>query len=97
MFCENIYHICQSRFNSLNTNNIKTDRCTPKWEYLSVHLPVYTPYPPSQHGTSFHHNRNIIPPQPEHYSTATGTSFHHNRNIILALPEPPSLATSIRH
>lgn len=30
MFCENIYHICQSRCNSLNTNNIKTDRCTPK-------------------------------------------------------------------
>lgn len=48
-------------------------------------------------GTSFHHNRNIIPPQPEHYSPTTGTSFPHNRNIILALPEPPSLATSIRH
>ena len=82
MFCENIYHICQHRYNSLNTNNIKTDRCTPKWEYLSVHLPVYPPYPPSQPehhstttGTSFPHNRNIIPPQPEHYSTATGTSF----------------------
>lgn len=82
MFCENIYHICQSRYNSLNTNNIKTDRCTPKREYLPVHLPVYLPYPP---------------PQPEHYSTATGTSFPRNRNIILALPEPPSLATSIGH
>ena len=82
MFCENIYHIYQLRRNSLNTNNIKTGRCTQKWEYLSVHLPVYPPYPPSQ---------------PEHYSTATGTSFPHNWNIILALPEPPSLATSIRH
>lgn len=41
MFCENIYHICQSRCNSLNTNNIKTDRCTKKREYLPVHLPVY--------------------------------------------------------
>lgn len=82
MFCENIYHICQSRCNSLNNNNIKTDRCTPKREYLPVHLPVYLPYPPPQPehystatGTSFHHNRNIIPPQPEHYSTTTGTSF----------------------
>lgn len=81
MFCENIYHICQSRCNPLNTNNIKTDRCTPKREHLPVHLPVYLPY---------------SPPQPEHYSTATGTLFPHNRNIILALPEPPSLATSIR-
>ena len=41
MFCENIYHICQSRFNSLNTNNIKTDRYTQKRKYLPVHLPVY--------------------------------------------------------
>ena len=30
MFCENIYHIYQLRRNSLNTNNIKTDRCTQK-------------------------------------------------------------------
>ena len=82
MFCGNIYHICQSRYNSLNTNNIKTDRYTPKREYLPVHLPVYLPYPPSQPehystatGTSFPHNRNIIPPQPEHYSPTTGTSF----------------------
>ena len=82
MFCENIYHICQSRCNSLNTNNIKTDRYTQKRKYLPVHLPVYLLYPPSQ---------------PEHHSTATGTSFHRNRNIILALPEPTSLATSIRH
>lgn len=82
MFCENIYHICQHHCNSLNTNNIKTDRYTPKREYLPVYLPVYLPYPPAQ---------------PEHYSTATGTLFPHNWNIILALPEPPSLATSIRH
>lgn len=41
MFCENIYHICQPRHNSLNTNNIKADRCTQKREYLPVHLPVY--------------------------------------------------------
>lgn len=60
MFCENIYHICQSRHNSLNTNNIKTDRHTKKREYLPVHLPVYLPYPP---------------PQPEHHSPTTGTSF----------------------
>ena len=82
MFGKNIYHICQSRYNSLNTNNIKTDRCAPKREYIPVHLPVYLLYPPSQ---------------PEHHSTTTGTSFHRNRNIILALPEPPSLATSIGH
>lgn len=82
MFCENIYHICQHHYNSLNTNNIKTDRHTKKREYLPVHLPVYMPYSPAQ---------------PEHYSTTTGTLFHRNRNIILALPEPPSLATSIRH
>ena len=78
MFCENIYHIYQLRRNSLNTNNIKTDRCTSKREYLSVHLP-YPPAQPEHHstatGTSFHRNRNIIPPQPEHYSTTTGTSF----------------------
>ena len=30
MFCENIYHICQHHYNSLNTNNIKTDTYTPK-------------------------------------------------------------------
>lgn len=90
MFCENIYHIYQSRCNSLNTNNIKTDRCAPKREYIPVHLPVYLCH-------TLLRNRNIIPPQPEHYSTATGTSFPRNRNIILALPEPPSLATSIRH
>lgn len=41
MFCENIYHICQHRYNSLNTNNIKTDRHTKKREYIPVHLPVY--------------------------------------------------------
>lgn len=86
MFCENIYHICQHHYNSLNTNNIKTDRYTQKRKYLPVYL-CHT----------LHHNRNIIPPQPEHYSTTTGTSFHRNRNIILALPEPTSLATSIRH
>lgn len=75
MFCKNIYHICQPRCNHLNTNNIKTDRCTPKREYLPVHLPVYLPYSPAQHGTSFHRNRNIIPPQPEHHFSTTGTSF----------------------
>lgn len=74
MFCENIYHICQSRCNSLNTNNIKTDRYTQKRKYLPVHLPVY-PILSCATGTLFHHNRNIIPPQPEHHSTATGTSF----------------------
>lgn len=41
MFCENIYHICQSRCNSLNTNNIKTDRCTKKREYLPVYLSFF--------------------------------------------------------
>ena len=52
MFCENIYHICQSRYNSLNTNNIKTDRRTQKREYLPVHLPVYvsvSAMPPCTH------------------------------------------------
>lgn len=44
MFCENIYHICQHHYNSLNTNNIKTDRYTQKRKYL----PVYLPYPPPQ-------------------------------------------------
>lgn len=89
MFCENIYHIYQHRYNSLNTNNINTDRCTPKGNiYQSIYQSICH---------TLHRNRNIIPPQPEHYSTATGTSFPHNRNIILALPEPPSLATSIRH
>lgn len=71
MFCENIHHICQHHYNSLNTNNIKTYRCTKKREYI----PVYLPYPPAQHGTSFHRNRNIIPPQPEHHFSTTGTSF----------------------
>ena len=42
MFCENIYHICQSRCNSLNTNSIKTDRCAQKRKYLPVHLPART-------------------------------------------------------
>ena len=36
MFCENIHHICQHHYNSLNTNNIKTYRCTKKREYLPV-------------------------------------------------------------
>lgn len=74
MFCENIHHICQSRCNSLNTNNINTDRCAQKREYL----PVYLPYPPPQPehystatGTSFHHNRNIILALPEPPSLAT--------------------------
>ena len=87
MFCENIYHIYQLRRNSLNTNNIKTGRCTQKWEYLSVHLPVYPPYPPSQPehystatGTSFHRNRNIIPPQPEHHFSTTGATFSRHKH-----------------
>ncbi len=87
MFCENIHHICQPRHNSLNTNNIKTDRCTPKREYLPVHLPVYLPYPPPQPehystatGTSFHHNRNIIPPQPEHHFSTTGATFSRHKH-----------------
>ena len=78
MFCENIYHIYQSRCNSLNTNNIKADRCTQEREYIPVHLPYPPPQPEhysTATGTSFHHNRNIIPPQPEHHSTATETSF----------------------
>lgn len=87
MFCENIHHICQPRHNSLNTNNIKTDRYAPKREYLPVHLPVYPPYPPSQPehystatGTSFPHNRNIIPPQPEHHFSTTGATFSRHKH-----------------
>lgn len=83
MFCENIYHIYQSRCYSLNTNNIKTDRCTPKREYL----PVYLPYPPPQPehhstttGTLFHRNRNIIPPQPEHHFSTTGATFSRHKH-----------------
>lgn len=41
MFCENIYHIYQSRCNSLNTNNIKADRCTQEREYIPVHLSFF--------------------------------------------------------
>ena len=74
MFCENIYHICQHHYNSLNTNNIKTDRYTPKRKYLSVYLP-YSPSQPEHHstatGTLFHHNRNIILALPEPPSLAT--------------------------
>ena len=87
MFCENIYHICQPRHNSLNTNNIKADRCTPKRKYIPVHLPVYLPYSPPlpEHystatGTSFPHNRNIIPPQPEHYFSTTGATFSRHKH-----------------
>ena len=83
MFCENIHHICQHHYNSLNTNNIKTDRCTPKREYL----PVYLPYPPAQPehhstatGTLFPHNRNIIPPQPEHHFSTTGATFSRHKH-----------------
>ena len=74
MFCENIYHICQYRYNSLNTNNIKADRYTLKREYLPVHLP-YPPAQPEHHstatGTLFHRNRNIILALPEPPSLAT--------------------------
>ena len=87
MFCENIHHICQSHCNSLNTNNIKTDRHTPKREYIPVHLPVYLPYSPAQpehHSTttetSFHRNRNIIPPQPEHHFSTTGATFSRHKH-----------------
>lgn len=83
MFCENIYHICQHHYNSLNTNNIKTDRYTQKRKYL----PVYLPYPPPQPehhstatGTSFHRNRNIIPPQPEHHFSTTGATFSRHKH-----------------
>lgn len=83
MFCENIHHICQPRHNSLNTNNIKADRCTPKREYLSVHLP-YPPAQPEHHstatGTSFPYNRNIIPPQPEHHFSTTGGTFSRHKH-----------------
>lgn len=83
MFCENIYHICQSRCNSLNTNNIKADRYTLKREYLPVHLP-YPPPQPEHHspttGTLFHHNRNIIPPQPEHHFSTTGATFSRHKH-----------------
>ena len=74
MFCENIYHICQHRYNSLNTNNIKADRCTPKRKYLSAHLPYPPPLPEhysTTTGTSFHRNRNIILALPEPPSLAT--------------------------
>ena len=83
MFCENIYHICQHRYNSLNTNNIKADRCTPKRKYLSAHLP-YPPPQPEHHspttGTLFHRNRNIIPPQPEHHFSTTGATFSRHKH-----------------
>lgn len=83
MFCENIHHICQPRHNSLNTNNIKADRCTPKRKYLSAH-PPYPPSQPEHHspttGTLFHHNRNIIPPQPEHHFSTTGATFSRHKH-----------------
>lgn len=60
MFCENIHHICQPHRNSLNTNNIKTDRCAPKREYLPVHLPVYLAIPSCATGTLFHHNLSFF-------------------------------------
>ena len=79
MFCENIYHICQHHYNSLNTNNIKTDRHAKNGKiYQSICQSICHTLP---------RNRNIIPPQPEHHSTATGTSFHRYRNIIPPQPE----------
>lgn len=80
MFCENIYHICQHRYNSLNTNNIKTDRRTKKREYIPVHLPVYLAILSCATGTSFHRNRNIIPPQPEHHFSTTGATFSRHKH-----------------
>lgn len=88
MFCENIYHICQHRCNSLNTNNIKTDRRTKKREYLPVYLP-YSPAQPEHYstttGTLFHRNRNIIPPQPEHHFSTTGVTFSRHKHQALRL------------
>lgn len=75
MFCENIHHICQHRYNSLNTNNIKTDRCTKKTGISTSPSASLSAIPSTATGTSFPHNRNIIPPQPEHYSPTTETSF----------------------
>lgn len=67
MFCENIYHIYQHRYNSLNTNNIKTDRHAKNGKiYQSICQSICH---------TLLRNRNIIPPQPEHHSPTTGTSF----------------------
>ena len=79
MFCENIYHICQHRHNSLNTSNIKADRCTQEREYTS---PSASPsaIPSCATGTLFHRNRNIIPPQPEHHFSTTGTTFSRHKH-----------------
>lgn len=68
MFCENIYHICQPRRNSLNTNNIKAGRCTQNGNI----------YQPICH--TLHRNRNIIPPQPEHHFSTTGATFSRHKH-----------------
>ena len=81
MFCENIYHICQHRYNSLNTNNIKTDRYTKKTR-ISTSLSAI---PSLATGTSFHRNRNIIPPQPEYHFSTTGTTFSRHKHWALRL------------
>ena len=80
MFCENIYHICQSRCNSLNTNNIKTDRCTKKRGISTSPSASLSAIPSTATGTSFHHNRNIIPPQPEHHFSTTGATFSRHKH-----------------
>ena len=80
MFCENIYHICQSRCNSLNTNNIKTDRCTKKRGISTSPSASLSAIPSTATGTLFHHNRNIIPPQPEHHFSTTGATFSRHKH-----------------
>lgn len=80
MFCENIYHICQYRYNSLNTNNIKTDRCTPKTGIYTSPSASLSAIPSLATGTLFHRNRNIIPPQPEHHFSTTGATFSRHKH-----------------
>lgn len=80
MFCENIYHICQSRCNSLNTNNIKTDRCTKKTGISTSPSTSLSAIPSTTTGTSFPHNRNIILALPEHHFSTTGATFSRHKH-----------------
>ena len=80
MFCENIYHICHHHYNSLNTNNIKTDRYTPKTGISTSPSTSLSAIPSTATGTSFHRNRNIIPPQPEHHFSTTGATFSRHKH-----------------
>ena len=50
--------------------------------------------PSTATGTSFHRNRNIIPPQPEHHSPTTGTSFLHYRSHLLS---PQALGIKVEY